>query len=114
MKSYSFKDDRLSFKGVAKFIWYLYFRSIGDTDEIDGKDIFKKLDERKTKDFIRHIDPEAYYPVYGDDSTLQLKCAISFFTLLAYLYHHFFHLKILIQNDFLNRGKMAIFLLCSG
>ena len=42
-----------------------------DTEEVRLKDIFKKLDERQTKDFIRYIDPNAYYPIYGDDSTMQ-------------------------------------------
>ena len=70
-------DEKLFFQGRSAFFLkgkirgkYLLTAQL-DTDEVDGKDIFKKLDERKTKDFIRHIDPEAYYPVYGDDSTLQ-------------------------------------------
>lgn len=70
-------DEKLFFQGRSAFFLkgkikgkYLLTAQL-DTDEVDGKDIFKKLDERRTKDFIRYVDPDAYYPIYGDDSTLQ-------------------------------------------
>jgi uncharacterized repeat protein (TIGR01451 family)/fimbrial isopeptide formation D2 family protein len=39
-----------------------------DTDEEPIKEILNRLDDRNPRSIFRRLDPEAYYPVYGDDS----------------------------------------------
>lgn len=41
-----------------------------DTREGDVRGLFRDLDARDTRDLLRRLDPDEYYPVYGDDSTL--------------------------------------------
>jgi len=40
-----------------------------DTGEEELGDIISKLDEKNPRSLINRIDPDEYYPVYGDDST---------------------------------------------
>ena len=40
-----------------------------DTGEKRLKSLFKGLDEKDPRQFLKRIDPNDYYPVYGDDST---------------------------------------------
>jgi hypothetical protein len=40
-----------------------------DTGEKNLKSMFKGLDEKDPQQFLKRIDPDDYYPVYGDDST---------------------------------------------
>jgi hypothetical protein len=40
-----------------------------DTGEKRLKSLFKGLDEKDPRQFLKRIDPDDYYPVYGDDST---------------------------------------------
>ena len=69
-----FDDDaytrgRLAFylKGKIKGRWIL--TAAADTSEQQLKNIFKGLDEKDPREFLKRIDPDDYYPVYGDDST---------------------------------------------
>lgn len=69
-----FGDDaytrgRLAFylKGKIKGRWIL--TAAADTSEQKLKNIFKGLDEKDPREFLKRIDPDDYYPVYGDDST---------------------------------------------
>jgi hypothetical protein len=39
-----------------------------DTGEKRLKSLFKGLDEKDPRQFLKRIDPDDYYPVYGDDS----------------------------------------------
>ncbi|WP_132312725.1 TonB-dependent receptor [Martelella mediterranea] len=47
---------------------YLLTSSV-DTGEGDLKDIFSDLGEKNARDALKNLDPNDYYPVYGDDST---------------------------------------------
>jgi hypothetical protein len=40
-----------------------------DTGEGNLQDLFNGLDAKDPRQFLRRIDPNKYYPVYGDDST---------------------------------------------
>ncbi len=40
-----------------------------DTGEQRLRSMFKGLDEKDPQQFLKRIDPDDYYPVYGDDST---------------------------------------------
>jgi len=40
-----------------------------DTTEEDLDDIFNNLDKRDPRRLLRNLDPDDFYPVYGDDST---------------------------------------------
>ncbi|MEO1307183.1 MAG: TonB-dependent receptor, partial [Pseudomonadota bacterium] len=42
-----------------------------DTGEEDLDQIFSNLDEKNPRELIERIDPDEYYPVYGDDSTAE-------------------------------------------
>jgi hypothetical protein len=41
-----------------------------DTGEHDIKNLLKNLDEKDPRRFLKRIDPDDYYPVYGDDSSM--------------------------------------------
>jgi hypothetical protein len=69
-----FGDDlytrgRLAFylKGKIKGSWIL--TAAADTSEETLKSMFKGLDEKDPRQFLKRIDPNDYYPVYGDDSS---------------------------------------------
>ncbi|MCY0096908.1 TonB-dependent receptor [Hoeflea ulvae] len=40
-----------------------------DTGEDDLDTLFKGLDSKNPRQLLRRLDPEKYYPIYGDDST---------------------------------------------
>jgi hypothetical protein len=40
-----------------------------DTGEGDLSDAFRRLDQKDPRNVLRRLDPDDYYPVYGDDST---------------------------------------------
>jgi len=40
-----------------------------DTGEEDLSDLFRNLDQKNPRSLLDRIDPDEYYPVYGDDST---------------------------------------------
>jgi hypothetical protein len=65
----TYTKGRLAFylKGKVKGEWIL--TAAADTSEKQLKNIFKGLDEKDPRQFLKRIDPDDYYPVYGDDST---------------------------------------------
>lgn len=42
-----------------------------DTTETRLKDAFGRIGDRDPRRFTRELDPQAYYPIYGDDSTVE-------------------------------------------
>jgi outer membrane protein OmpA-like peptidoglycan-associated protein len=62
-------DGRLAFylKGKVKGDWLL--TASADTREQPLRNLFKNFDEKDPMYLIRRLDPDRYYPVYGDDST---------------------------------------------
>ena len=83
-KRFANKDMKKShpgeFEGVynkGRFAFYLKGKIKGsmlltaalDTGEHDVRNILKRMDEKDPRRFLKRIDPDDYYPVYGDDST---------------------------------------------
>lgn len=64
-----YKKGRLAFylKGKVKGKYLL--TAAADTTEDDLKNIFKNMDKKDARRLLRRLDPDDYYPVYGDDST---------------------------------------------
>ncbi len=62
-------DGRGAFylKGKVKGDWLL--TAAADTREQPLKDLFSNFSAKDPRYLLRNIDPDAYYPVYGDDST---------------------------------------------
>ncbi len=65
-----YAEGRLAYytKGKLKNGWQV--TSSADTQEKPLEDIFSQFDEKDARSLLRRLDPSAYYPVYGDDSTL--------------------------------------------
>lgn len=62
-------DGRLAFylKGKIKGEWLL--TASADTREQPLKDLFSHFADKDPRYLLRRLDPDKYYPVYGDDST---------------------------------------------
>ena len=70
-----YQKGRLAFylKGKVKGR-YIITASL-DTTEEDLDQIFSNLDAKDPRQLLRRLDPDDYYPVYGDDSDLERGCA---------------------------------------
>jgi len=64
-----YADSRAAFyaKGKIEDGWQL--TTSADTQEQPVKDLFSNFADKNPRYLLRRIDPNAYYPVYGDDST---------------------------------------------
>lgn len=64
-----FVNGQLAFyyKGLVKGQWLL--TAAADTQEQPLRDLFSNFARKDPEDLLRRIDPNRYYPVYGDDST---------------------------------------------
>ena len=60
---------RLAFYVKGKIKGRYILTAAADTSEKNLKSIFKGLDQKDPRQFLKRIDPDDYYPVYGDDST---------------------------------------------
>lgn len=60
---------RLAFYLKGKVKGRYLITAAADTGEEEIKDLFKGLDSKNPRELLRRIDPDKYYPVYGDDST---------------------------------------------
>jgi hypothetical protein len=68
-----FDDDvytrgRLAFYLKGKIKGRYILTAAADTGEQKLKSIFKGLDDKDPRQFLKRLDPDDYYPVYGDDS----------------------------------------------
>lgn len=65
----AYVDGRLAFylKGKVKGDWLL--TASADTKEQPIKHLFSNIDDKDPRYLLRRLDPDRYYPVYGDDST---------------------------------------------
>lgn len=65
----TYVDGRGAFylKGKIKGDWLL--TAAADTREQPLKDLFSNFSQKDPRYLLRRIDPDTYYPVYGDDST---------------------------------------------
>ena len=59
---------RLAFYLKGKVQGKYLLTAQADTLEREGKDLFQGFFKADRNDILRRIDPDAYYPVYGDDS----------------------------------------------
>lgn len=62
-------DGRLAFYGKAKLKGKYLFTAQADTTERDLERLFSGFTRAYPQDVFRRLDPDLYYPVYGDDST---------------------------------------------
>ena len=65
----AYVDGRLAFylKGKIKGDWLL--TAAADTQEGPVKDLFSNFSSKDPQYLLKRLDPNLYYPVYGDDST---------------------------------------------
>jgi hypothetical protein len=63
-----YTDARLAFYLKGKIKGRYLLTAQADTLERDTRELFKNLFKADRTDMIRRIDPDAYYPVFGDDS----------------------------------------------
>lgn len=65
-----YSKGRLAFYVKGKIKGEYLLTAAADTGEEGLQELFGNIGERNPRDFLRHLDPEDYYPVYGDDSTM--------------------------------------------
>jgi uncharacterized repeat protein (TIGR01451 family) len=63
-------DGRAAFYLKGKIKGKYLLTAYLDTEEGEIQDIYKRLGEKDPRRIFRNLDPDKYYPVYGDDSTL--------------------------------------------
>ncbi|WP_176056602.1 TonB-dependent receptor [Brucella intermedia] len=64
-----YNKGRLAFYLKGKIKGEYLLTAAGDTGEDDIKSLFRNLDGQDPRRILRRLDPDDYYPVYGDDST---------------------------------------------
>ncbi len=64
-----YTKGRLAFYVKGKIKGRTLLTAAADTGEDKLQNLFKGLDAKDPRQFLRRIDPDKYYPVYGDDST---------------------------------------------
>ena len=64
-----YTKGRLAFYVKGKIKGKYLLTAAGDTGESSLDQIFVGLDGKNPKEFLKRINPNDYYPVYGDDST---------------------------------------------
>lgn len=62
-------DGRLAFYGKAKYAGKYLVTAQADTTQRDLERLFDGFTKADPQDIFRRLDPDLYYPVYGDDST---------------------------------------------
>ncbi len=62
---------RAAFYLKGKVLGKYLLTAMADTGEGKLDDIFKEFDEKDPRALIRRIDADRYYPVYGDDSSIE-------------------------------------------
>ena len=64
-----FFDGRLAFYLKGKIRGDILLTAAADTREQPVKNLFSNFTSKDPRFLLRRLDPEKYYPVYGDDST---------------------------------------------
>jgi hypothetical protein len=64
-----YNKGRLAFYLKGKIKGNVLLTAALDTGEHDVRNILKQLDAKDPRRFLKRIDPDDYYPVYGDDSS---------------------------------------------
>lgn len=65
-----YADGRMAFYVKGKIKGEYLLTASGDTQEQPVEDMFTNFDRKDPRYLLRRIDPNAYYLVYGDDSTM--------------------------------------------
>jgi len=63
-------DGRAAFYVRGRLNPDVRITATADTGEAGISNLFKQLDEKDARSLLRRLDPDRYYPVYGDDSTI--------------------------------------------
>jgi len=64
-----YTNGRLAFYLKGKIQGKYLLTAAGDTGNDKFENMFKGLDSKDPRQLLRRLDPDDYYPVYGDDST---------------------------------------------
>jgi len=64
-----YMDGRLAFYLKGKIKGKYLLTAAADSREQPLKDMFRNLSDKDPRYLLRRLDPDRYYPVYGDDST---------------------------------------------
>ncbi|MBR0554526.1 TonB-dependent receptor [Ciceribacter sp. L1K23] len=64
-----YSKGRLAFYLKGKIKGEYLLTASADTGEDDVKNLFRGLNSQSSSEILRRIDPDQYYPVYGDSST---------------------------------------------
>ncbi|MGB8817545.1 MAG: TonB-dependent receptor, partial [Rhizobiaceae bacterium] len=64
-----YTKGRLAFYLKGKIQGKYLLTAAADTGEDKVQNLFRGLDSKDPRQFLRRIDPDDFYPVYGDDST---------------------------------------------
>ena len=64
-----YSKGRLAFYLKGKIRGKYLLTAAADTGEDELQNLFKGLDSKDPRQILRRIDPDDFYPVYGDDST---------------------------------------------
>ncbi|NNE58302.1 MAG: DUF11 domain-containing protein [Hellea sp.] len=67
----TFAEGRLAFYVRSRLSDRWAFTATADTGEARIEDLLKGLDDKDVSQMLRRLDPDKYYPVYGDDSTIE-------------------------------------------
>lgn len=65
-----YTKGRVAFYLKGKIKGKYLLTAAADTGEDELKEIFRNLDDKNPREILRGLDPEDFYPVYGDDSTV--------------------------------------------
>lgn len=65
----TYQRGRLAFYLKGKVKGETLITAAFDTTEDDLDNLFRDLDEKDPRQLLRNLDPDDFYPVYGDDST---------------------------------------------
>ncbi|MBP1849235.1 TonB-dependent receptor [Rhizobium halophytocola] len=65
-----YTKGRLAFYLKGKIKGKYILTAAADTGEDDVRNLFRGMDSKDPDQVLKRIDPEEYYPVYGDDSTM--------------------------------------------
>lgn len=65
----TYTNGRAAFYLKGKVKGQYLLTAAADTKGNQLKDVFRNLDAKDARSFLNRINPEQYYPVYGDDST---------------------------------------------
>ncbi|WP_274626753.1 TonB-dependent receptor [Arvimicrobium flavum] len=65
-----YTNGRLAFYVKGKIKGKYLLTAAADTGEDDIENLFRGFDSKDPRQLLRRLDPDDYYPVYGDDSTM--------------------------------------------